>query len=256
MASISANATLILATYTDIKIDSAKIQYKCIAEIVNKEEGEKIENLEGNIGDITITEYSYSDLYYQWNFSSSNASGTVTFSNLKPGQKNDIKTSVTVSCIEQMTETIEVYDTEKGEDGEDTGLKDSENKPIFKHTAINEYKTTIKEEIENSIIVYTHPGTFTDYNFTSDIIICSSNGLTAEKVDNWCKHCGAYLSWKNQSDKYNAAEECKVNSGNIITANWFNSCYEVLGLEGPVESGKTIITAEIFKQLGAQISML
>jgi hypothetical protein len=80
-------------------------------------------------------------------------------------------------------------------------------------------------------------------------------------VDNWCVHCGKYLSWKYQTDKYNLVTQSPyvVNSGDLITAYWYNSCAKICELiseeeEDLVHSNITLITAEIIKKLGTQIS--
>lgn len=80
-----------------------------------------------------------------------------------------------------------------------------------------------------SATVYTRPGIFSDYDFAENAIIENDDGLTAEKVSDWCTHCGKFLSWKNQSDKYSDAENCKVSQGDWITATWYNTCAELCG---------------------------
>ena len=99
---------------------------------------------------------------------------------------------------------------------------------------------------------FPHPGAFLWYNFAKDTIICSSAGLTAAKVDRWCDHCEKYLSWKSQTDRTGAADSCKVNSGDFITADWYNKCADLCGV--PLVERNDLITADLFRALGAAIS--
>jgi hypothetical protein len=99
---------------------------------------------------------------------------------------------------------------------------------------------------------FPHPGAFLWYNFAKDTIICSPAGLTAAKVDRWCDHCEKYLSWKSQSDMTGAADGCKVNSGDLITADWYNKCADLCGV--PHVERNALITADLFRALGAAIS--
>jgi hypothetical protein len=90
------------------------------------------------------------------------------------------------------------------------------------------------------------------YNFAKDTIICSPAGLTAAKVELWCDHCEKYLSWKSQTDRAGAANGCKVNSGDLITADWYNKCADLCGV--PHVERNALITANLFRALGAAIS--
>lgn len=132
-------------------------------------------------------------------------------------------------------------------------------------------------ETSNTITIYTRPGQFSsvDNNFMNikqGETIQASTGLTAKSVEAWCTHCGKHLSWRDKTDRYNAANSCKVSSKDLITAKWYNSCAELCGLidvekektmrktnkdyndPNRVFAGKTLITAEIIKKLGTQIS--
>jgi hypothetical protein len=129
----------------------------------------------------------------------------------------------------------------------------------------------------NVLTIYTRPGQFSsvDNNFMSikqGETIQASTGLTAKSVEAWCTHCGKHLSWRDGTDRYSAANSCKVSSKDLITAKWYNSCAELCGLidvekektmrktdkdyndPNRVFAGQTLITAEIIKKLGAKIS--
>lgn len=129
----------------------------------------------------------------------------------------------------------------------------------------------------NTITIYTRPGQFSnvDNNFMNikqGETIQASTGLTAKSVEAWCTHCGKHLSWRDQTNRYSAANSCKVSSKDLITAKWYNSCAELCGLidveeeekqrktnknyndPNRVFAGQTLITAEIIKKLGTQIS--
>lgn len=99
---------------------------------------------------------------------------------------------------------------------------------------------------------FEHPGTFDLFNFAPNVMIESEDGLTAEKVDRWCDHCEKYLSWVSQTDMAGAADNCRVNSGDFITASWYNKCADLCGASHVAQND--LITAELFKALGAAIS--
>ena len=101
-------------------------------------------------------------------------------------------------------------------------------------------------------VKFEHPGIFTEFNFDANTIICSENGLSAAKVDRWCNHCEKYLSWVSQTDMTDAASHCKVKSGDLITASWYNKCADLCGVSH-VEPN-ALITADLFRALGAAIS--
>lgn len=117
--------------------------------------------------------------------------------------------------------------------------------------------TITTQKTSNSITVYTRPGIFSDYGFSIDTIICSSAGLTAKKVENWVTHCNNLSHWYNQNT-INTADGCIVSSGDLITADWYNTCVAAMPINKPptVIGGATgtIITADIINLLGTGIS--
>lgn len=234
----------------------------------------------------SITEESYS-----WKFEDNplatqlSQHGEYSYGNLIKGSANIITGTCTVSAIEMdhydRTEIRweyidnEIIGYEKDEiTGEDkideiTGQRI----PIYKEPYYKENSTTISD-IENEvgkrsvsktveITVYTSPGSFTDYNFSKDIIIQSNEGLSATKVSKWCTHAGKYLSWRDQDDRYDDANSLKVinyfgEEKPIIRAAWYNDCAKLVGCTTRVSNkhnqADSLITAQIFKDLGAAIS--
>ena len=81
--------------------------------------------------------------------------------------------------------------------------------------------------------------------------------INSTSAANWNIHCGKYLSWKNQSNKYNSVN-ITFPSGQLITADWFNSLRTACGATADqvplAVKDTTLITADIFKKLGAAIS--
>ena len=194
----------------------------------------------------------YSNLSYSWTFEPSGGStsdSSRTFTGLTIGSANTLTAKATATC----TKTVSTK-TEDPETGESSWSSSSSTYTIGTDS--------------DSITVYTRPGLFTDYNFTENTIIQSSAGLTAQKVENWCKHCGKYLSWKQQQNNYNIAltSTYKRNSGDIITAEWYNDCGIICGLidnnnsndvnrvSNDQSKNNSLITAEVIKKLGTAIS--
>ena len=254
-------------------------------------------------GTIITDIYSYDDFSYSWYFTPDSTwgdleYGTHTFSQLNAGMPNRISGFLTASCIE--THTREIY-TEKLEL---IGYDVKEYPPIWDIVGENEdgtpkydwitpapdyipkYDIVSKteeitlgydtSEITTEVFdtVYTRPGIFSDYNFIKDVTIITSkeDGLSVERVDRWCNHCGKYLSWKEQEDKYSAADFCKIiveedSLSPFISAEWYNQCGELCGLidkNNPDDLNRvsnnpnkknSLITAEVFIKLGKAISI-
>lgn len=195
---------------------------------------------------------------YSWSFSPSSdnkengRSGSATISNLSAGQKITI----------QWTVDIEFYHYKAKVTG-----KDDNGDPILK----GEKETDETLSKSGSFSVYTHPGAFTKFNNITAEKTYISDILTAKNVNDWCDHCNKYLNWKNQTAS-TTANNCKVNSGDFITAAWYNKCARACGLipingkdlvKGPYKDNSTdpptyysgdLITAERIKALGIAIS--
>ena len=251
MASVTASADSVL-------MNSATISYSVSASLPDK----KVH---------TYSKYIYEDLTYSWTFSpgdstASNASGTKKITGLTAGAATTITGTVKVTC------TCEYYTRTKNKDGSYT---DWEYEDSFTHN--------IKTE-SDSVTVYTRPGTFAKFSNISigDIIQINRDekdsknnplkeGLSAKRVNEWCDHCNKYLSWKNQATS-TAANNCKVETGDLITADWYNKCARTCGLikkngkdlvkgsyidnstDPPTYYPGDLITAERIKALGAAIS--
>ena len=221
--------------------------------------------------------YYLTSINYSWKIKDTTLnrqSGEYSYNGLAKGSANTITGTCTISATEKdhydRTEVRweyidnEIIGYEKDEiTGEDkideiTGQKI----PIYKEPYYKMNSTTI-EDIESKVgertrsadatlTVYTHPGTFEGYNFSSGTIIQSTEGLSATKVSNWCTHAGKYLSWKYQENKYGTVN-CNVNSSDLITAEWYNKCAVAVDSSLSVNTGD-LITADAFIKLGAAIS--
>ena len=224
--------------------------------------------------------YSLTAISYSWKFEDNPLAtqqrqhGEYSYGRLTKGSENIVTGTCTASAteIESYTKTEvwwEYIDNEiiGYEKDEITG----EEIPIYKEPYYKKHSTstTGSGHIERSIsktvtlTVYTSPGSFTDYNFSKNTIIQSSEGLSATKVSKWCTHAGKYLSWEDQKDRYDDANFLKVidyfgEEKPIITAAWYNDCAELVGCTTRVSNdhsqANSLITAQIFKDLGAAIS--
>lgn len=192
----------------------------------------------------TYSKYTYTGLAYSWTFSpggstASYRSGTKSITGLTAGAATTITGRVTVTC------TCHYYTRTKKEDGSFTGWEYTDS-----------FTVTIKTE-SDSVTVYTRPGTFTKFSNITAGTTYISDILTAENVTAWCNHCNKYLSWKNQTTS-TAANACKVNKNDFITATWYNKCAETCGISTRVSNDPTksnsLITAECIKALGTAIS--
>lgn len=209
----------------------------------------------------------YSDLIYKWSFSdgrtltSTSGSGTHDFSQLSQGAENTIEVSVEVFCTE-------VFSEQKEEDhGGDvsTGKFDENGNEIFVYEEDWVWGdwVEVSRNTEFSVgggsdskIIYTHPGpciVFSSLSF-NDII---GKTLTSGMVSDWCTHCGQWLSWYNQLYCYSDADGCNINSGDLITASWFNGCVSTAESDDPLVVGGpkgTLISASLFHKLDDLVS--
>lgn len=182
--------------------------------------------------------YRYRNADYSWTFSpgggtSSSSSGTKTITGLTQGAANTITATVTLKCDRH-------YYTRN----------DDDTAWIYEDT---DTYTVDTETV--TLIVYTRPGVFTGFDGSRDQLI--NEVINSTSAANWNTHCGKYLSWKNQASKYGTVTVA-FPSGQLITAAWFNSLRTACGAteaQVPVAvRDQTLITADIFKKLGAAIS--
>lgn len=216
-------------TADSVGLTSATITYSCDA--VDPSDWDK---------EYTYTRYRYRNPVYSWSFSpggsASGTSGTKTVSSLTQGAATTISATLTITCNEYY------YTREKTEDGYTP----------WEHQRTREY--TLKTETA-SIVVYTRPGVFSEFDGSKDQLINAV--INSTSAANWNTHCGKYLSWKNQANKYGTVT-IAFPAGQLITATWFNSLRTACGAtetQVPVAvKDVTLITADIFKKLGAAIS--
>ena len=242
-----------------------------------------------------IGSYTLNTIEYEWKFQDSKSeirnsqSGTYNYDykNVSTGEKCDLLAECTISATETdrwytyhyiwkpvMKEVIVGYE----KDENDNFILDENEQQIPIIIEVIDYYEAILDEttgphssttpVESITAttyaqVYTPPTAFTDYNFSKDTIIQSSEGLSATKVSNWCTHAGKYLSWRDQKDRYDDANFLKVidyfkEEKPIITAAWYNDCADLVGCMTEVSNdhsqANSLITAQIFKDLGAAIS--
>ena len=212
----------------------------------------------------TYSKGNYSGLKYEWTFSpdgstSSASSGSHQFSGLAKGAENEISATVKVTCTEK------TYSREDDYDYLPTGAVDDEGNAIMGwqwvgYTAWELDSVNTEYSVGDASVgphtIYTHPGQSTVYSGLAFDQTIQYN-LTSGMVAKWCEHCGKWRSWWFQSNEYSSANDCQVNSNDVITAGWFNGCTAKAVASSPSVSGGptgTIISADLFKQQDALIS--
>ena len=253
MGSISiSSASLTKPSRDSVNLNSATVSYRCSATI-NRSANT---SWSGGLYYQTKTSYNYSSLSYSWSFSpagsASGASGTTTVTGLTQGNENSVSGRVTASCVETVTHHSRtcspIYDNEGNKIGVSSWTESSYN-------TTNNLQASLST---SAIKVYTKPGSFTEYNFSKEQTIESPEGLTATKVSRWVEHCNKCAHWYNQNNT-DTANNCKVSSGEVISAAWYNRCVAAIPNNKPatVTGGLngTIITADIINALGRAISI-
>lgn len=206
---------------------------------------------------------SYGSLSYTWTFSSgvssSGSSGSHTFTGLSKGAEVTLKASVKVTCTKTVSTRTWIvdgyYKDEKDDKGNVIGQKwvDTSHWSDWSYTTSNLSATGSASQKAN-----THPGTCSAFgSIAAEQTV--EKALTSDKVSDWCTHCGKWLSWKYQSNKYSAANACKVSSKDWVTASWYNLCVttaEASDICSTVQGGPegTIIAASLFTDLDSAIS--
>ena len=249
----------------------------------------------------TRTAYTYKSLDYSWRFSpagsASGSSGTTNVTSLKAGSSNSVVGNLTVTCTEvkQPQKRTKTWQTQNTRYKESKTVTKTISKVVDGKTVTETVTETVEEwgpwsgwigeepsswpsswsnngsstsspnsckaTNSNSVTVYTRPGTFSGFDFTKDTTIQEAiNGLSATKVGNWVSHCNKYSHWYNQNGT-DTANGCKVSSGDLITANWYNKCVAAIAAHKPSTITKEAgtneyppITAEAIKKLGTAIS--
>lgn len=212
----------------------------------------------------------YSSLQYIWHFendgvkqSTSESHISHVVSNLTDGKENTLEVDLTVSCEKRAYKRSTTITTEKkSTDGGKTWVVTSittthgEDEEEKNKTDLN---YTIGTE-SASLDVYTKPyqitfnkidingnnlGTF--YNVQPEWYI--HEALTTDNVKLWATQCGKYYSWKNQSNSYDHADNCKVTYNQDISATWYNKCAEACGIKRRVTRDKDYIEARFINEL-------
>ena len=209
-------------------------------------------------------EIYYSALTYEWSFSdggsAAGASGNHTFTGLSKGSPVTLTATVVVKCV-KTTRTrswgIVGYTpvtTTNPDDGSTTTtyIPNYDWGPWSTTTANLEASSSVSQEAN------THPGECTVYAGLAFNMIIEYN-LTSGMVAEWCTHCGKWLSWKHQGDRYSAANGCNVASGSTITATWYNNCVTTAEAGDVCDSvsggyNGTVIRPGLFHSLGIAIS--
>lgn len=203
---------------------------------------------------VSPSSQSYSEwlesIEYRWNNGDSGASGSHTYS-ISSGQKNTITISVTVVATfgYQEYEYVELSpEVPPAEDG-------SGGSPAvwgWVPGARGSYPDS--DSASASIDVYAKPEKF-DWGISTGEIICSSGGLSAAKTRGFATHVGQYKSWDTQSDKYGQYDYLAAKSGDVITASWYNSCANAVGVSNVTGGANgSLITAERFDALADAVS--
>ena len=224
MAGLS-NVKIYINSNENVGLTTATIYYSC--------DGELPETDENNAG---TRQYRYNTPVYSWTIkgvSASGKTGSVSLTGLTQGAANTISATVKLTCDRDRYE----WDDEKER---------------WVYDSTSDY--TVDTET-TSLTVYTRPGVFTGFDGVKDQLI--NDVINSTSAANWNTHCGKYLSWKNQASKYGTVT-IAFPSGQLITASWFNSLRTACGATAeqvPVAvRDQTLITADIFKKLGAAIS--
>ena len=199
---------------------------------------------------------SYSALSYSWTFSdggtSSGSSGSHTFTGLSKGVEVTLTASVKVTCTKTVS-TRHWVSSSKPDPNDPSKEIDTSHWSDWSVTTSDLSATGSASRNAN-----THPGNCSAFGSiaagqTIEI------ALTPDKVSDWCTHCGKWLSWKYQTNKYSDANTCKVSPKDLITADWYNLCVstaEASAVCSTVTGGPTgtVIAASLFTSLDSAIS--
>lgn len=203
---------------------------------------------------------SYQDLVYNWTpvpsgdyLANGGASPTLHYTGLSEKSENSIAATVEVTCTtikqpQQRTKTTtytwwQNYDS----DGNPTTSGSNTRESAWSAWGNSGSPTTITPSCANTatssyISIWTQPNMFTDFDgFTAEDII--HDNLTAGKVAAWIAHANYMNHWFTQSSADANAGACSVNSEDIITATWYNSCATVCNTYTEA-TGVTVSTVE------------
>ena len=270
-----------------VYLNTADLEYSCQYELdTSKNIKQDSSGLDTDgVGTSYSYAYKYSDPEYLWTFSDNQTSnlseGTHKFLSLTEGSQQEVTATIKITIKETITTTTNTYDwVSQGMSGAwvkkqvDTGEVDENGDPIYKteevwdpdageekfaveliSTSTSSSTNSLETSEDASFTVYTRPGLFSSYDFNDEDVICLN--LTPSVINDWCIHCGKYLSWKHQEDRYNDAtdEKYKRKGNDLITATWFNNQIAISESDmEPVVADITLIKTSLFKNLGAAIS--
>lgn len=285
MASITITNFYAKIPKKNITTTIARLEYGCSVSR-SENSGYSVDNRKNSIGEYIEYTYSHGVTNYKWEFSlgstkntSTSQSNSYTYA-ISPGTSYAFNASLTVSFGVAKYKQVTIYKYVNKLDKDNNPIPeldengdpkvDENGDPVyeqeikgFPQQAVWDSGWTVSDTEDISYNIYTPPTVFTDYNFNKDTIIQSSEGLSTIKVSKWCTHAGKYLSWKDQEDRYNDANYLKVieyfgEEKPVITAAWYNDCAELVGCTTRVSNkhnqADSLITAQIFKDLGAAIS--
>lgn len=213
--------------------------------------------------DTDTLQISYSSLTYEWTFSdggsAGGASGSHTFTGLPQGSPVTLTATVVVKCVKTTkTRSWDVIGSRPVVTTNPDGSTSTTYVPVWGWTPWDVSTADLQASASASQDANTHPGECTIYNSLAFNMIIELN-LTSGMVAEWCVHCGKWLSWKHQGDRYSAASGCNVSSGSTITAGWYNNCVstaEAGDVCSTVSGGPegTVIRPGLFHSLGSAIS--
>ena len=274
MASITITNFYAKIPKDNITTTIAKLEYGCSVS-KSYSSNYSVDNRKNGIGEYIDYTYYHGNTNYNWEFNlgttkniSTSQSDSYTYTVISgTSYAFSAKLTVSFSVSKYKQVTIYKYVDKIGQDGKPIPEVDADGNPKVDANGDPIYEQEIKgfpqdEEWDSSwsesdtedisYNIYTPPTAFTDYNFSSGTTIQSKEGLSASKVSNWCTHAGKYLSWRDQDNKYGTVN-CNVSSGDLITAEWYNKCADIVDSSLRVNPGD-LITADAFIKLGAAIS--
>ena len=203
--------------------------------------------------------YKYKNLQYIWNIHNQRETtldkilNNYLINNLIIGQTNSINANIQIQGTRYQITQSRSKITNKQNGSIQYGNFGEEEEELDKDISQKPNPEIIETLISNTLYIYTHPGNFTSWNSIKQGAIIQKV-LTADNVSKWCVHCGKYLSWRDQSNRYNDADECKVTSNSIITAKWYNDCSKLCGCDSIVNKDD-LICASQFISLANCISL-
>lgn len=213
--------------------------------------GELEQERTGKTTQISYTDADGCTTTWKWTFtgctgSADQKSGTTTVTGLVAGKSNSITATLSVTRSSKIiTRTYKQKHTRtKKEDGTYTSWVEG-SKTLVSTTKADGVGTNLGSQTSNTLIIYTKPTEFTWTISSSGYIV---DYISATKWNELCDQVGKYLSYKNKSNQYSAANGAKVSSGAWISAAIYNQLANLLN-KSTVVAGQTLITAAHFTTL-------